>query len=80
MGRLRTEILKTAPELLHRTPTCAELASHFLDNYIVGDKYFNLDYPTHDLVCARCQIAPAKDVDKKLAIKKILFRLWDCIP
>ena len=45
----------------------AELAGRFLDDYIVGDKYFNIDYPTHNLVRARCQIALAKDVHKKLA-------------
>ena len=44
-----------------------ELAGRFLDDYIVGDKYFNIDYPTHNLVRARCQIALAKDVHKKLA-------------
>ena len=43
-----------------------ELASRFLDDYIVGDKYFNIDYPTHNLVRARCQIALAKDVHQKL--------------
>ena len=43
-----------------------ELASRFLDDYIVGDKYFNIDYPTHNLVRARCQIALAKDVHEKL--------------
>ena len=30
-----------------------ELASRFLDDYIVGDKYFNIDYPTKNLVSAR---------------------------
>lgn len=43
-----------------------ELASRFLGDYIVGDKYFNIDYPTHNLVRARCQIALAKDVHQKL--------------
>ena len=43
-----------------------ELGSRFLDDYIVGDKYFNIDYPTHNLVRARCQIALAKDVHQKL--------------
>ena len=43
-----------------------ELAARFLDDYIVGDKYFNFDYPTHNLVRARCQIALAKDVHRKL--------------
>ena len=47
-----------------------ELASRFLDDYIVGDKYFNIDYPTHNLVRARCQIALAKDVHEKLTARQ----------
>ena len=43
-----------------------ELAARFLDDYIVGDQYFNSDYPTHNLIRARCQIALAKDVHEKL--------------
>ena len=43
-----------------------ELAARFLDDYIVGDQYFNIDYPTHNLIRARCQIALAKDVHEKL--------------
>ena len=44
-----------------------ELAARFLDDYIVGDRYFNIDYPAHNLVRARCQIALARDVREKLA-------------
>ena len=33
MGRLRTETIKIAPELLHRTPTCAELTPAILEDY-----------------------------------------------
>ena len=43
-----------------------ELASRFLDDYIVGDLYFKTGYPEHNLVRARCQIALAKDIEKKL--------------
>jgi len=43
-----------------------ELASRFLDDYINGDLYFNISYPEHNLVRARCQIALAKDIYKKL--------------
>jgi len=34
-----------------------ELASRFLDDYLTGDKYFRIDYPTHNLVRARSQLA-----------------------
>jgi len=43
-----------------------ELASRFLDDYLMGDKYFNIDYPEHNLVRARCQLALAKDMHGKL--------------
>ena len=43
-----------------------ELASRFLDDYLVGDLYFNIHYPDHNLVRTRCQLAMAKDVHRKL--------------
>ena len=42
-----------------------ELAVRFLHDYIDGDKYFKLNYPEHNLVRTRCQIALAKDMIKK---------------
>lgn len=42
-----------------------ELAVRFLDDYIDGDKYFKLNYPEHNIVRTRCQIALAKDMIKK---------------
>ena len=44
-----------------------ELASRFLDDYLTGDKYFKTDYPEHNIVRTRCQLALAKDIDKKSA-------------
>ena len=43
------------------TLTC-ELATRFLDDYILGSPYFKIDYPEHNLVRTRCQIALAKDM------------------
>jgi len=43
-----------------------ELASRFLDDYILGDPYFNIHYPTHNLVRTRCQLALAQDIHEKL--------------
>ena len=44
----------------------AELATRFLADYLDGDLYFNTKYPGHNLVRARCQIALAKDMLKKM--------------
>ena len=44
----------------------AELATRFLADYLDGDLYFNTKYSGHNLVRARCQIALAKDMLKKL--------------
>ncbi|MBQ0026443.1 MAG: mucin desulfatase, partial [Lachnospiraceae bacterium] len=43
-----------------------ELATRFLDDYLVGDLYFNTRYPGHNLTRARCQVALAKDMLTKL--------------
>lgn len=43
-----------------------ELAIRFLGDFINGDKYFGVEYPTHNLVRARTQIALAKDIIKHL--------------
>lgn len=42
-----------------------ELAVRFLDDYLDGDKYFKLNYPDHNLVRTRCQIALAADMIAK---------------
>ena len=51
-----------------------ELAVRFLDDYIDGDKYFKLNYPEHNLVRARCQIALAKDMLKKKDIMESIIK------
>ena len=43
-----------------------ELAVRFLNDYILGDKYFKISFPEHNLVRARCQIALSKDMLKKM--------------
>lgn len=42
-----------------------ELATRFLDDYITGDKYFKTNYPKHNLIRARSQLALVKDMQKK---------------
>lgn len=44
----------------------AELSTRFLADYILGDPYFKICYPEHNLVRTRCQIALAKDMQKHL--------------
>lgn len=39
-----------------------ELAIRFLTDYLLGDRYFKIDYPGHNLVRAKCQLALLKDV------------------
>ena len=43
-----------------------ELGMRFLDDYITGDKYFHTHYEGHNLVRAKCQLALAADMEKKL--------------
>ena len=43
-----------------------ELATRFLDDYILGSPYFKTLYPEHNLVRTRCQIALAKDMLAKM--------------
>ena len=66
----KTATALTAPELDTLALSCfvlsCELATRFLDDYIMGDAYFKTNYPGHNLVRTRCQIALAKDILKKL--------------
>lgn len=42
-----------------------ECGVRFLTDYLDGDKYFSVDYPEHNLVRARCQLALAWDMIAK---------------
>ncbi len=42
-----------------------KLATRFLDDYLCGDTYFKVNYPGHNLVRTRCQLALAKDIERK---------------
>lgn len=57
------------------TLTC-ELATRFLADYIVGDKYFKIKDPKHNLTRTRCQIALAKDMLTKMDAMRAIVR--DC--
>lgn len=43
-----------------------ELAIRFLNDYINGDTYFRIDYPTHNLDRARNQLKLVKDIEDKM--------------
>ena len=43
-----------------------ELATRFWDDYLLGSPDFKTDYPEHNLVRTRCQIALAKDMLAKM--------------
>ncbi len=51
-----------------------ELATRFLDDYIVGDKYFNVKKDKHNLIRTRCQIALAKDMLEKMDAMNAIVR------
>lgn len=44
-----------------------ELAMRFLTDYLDGDLYFKIDYPQHNLVRTRAQIALLRDIERKEA-------------
>jgi len=43
-----------------------EIGIRFLTDYLDGDKYFRVDYPTHNLVRARNQLALARSIEEHL--------------
>ncbi|MBQ8093943.1 MAG: aminoglycoside phosphotransferase family protein [Clostridia bacterium] len=53
--------------------TC-ELATRFLDDYLVGDKYFKVKTERHNLIRTRCQIALARDMQEKLGAMQAIVR------
>lgn len=55
----------------------AELAVRFLTDYIDGDRYFKVRSANHNLIRARCQIALAKDMQKKMPQMERIIR--ECI-
>ena len=55
----------------------AELSTRFLADYILGDPYFNIKHPKHNLERTRCQIALAKDMIRKMPEMEKIVR--DCV-
>ena len=53
-----------------------ELSSRFLADYLVGDKYFRVDYPEHNLVRAKAQLALFRDMLLHMEDMRAIIR--DC--
>ena len=64
---LKTKDVLTPAEISSLPDSCLvmtlELASRYIDDFITGDKYFKVTYPTQNLDRARNLIALAKDMD-----------------
>lgn len=64
IGQLRTVLTKAELESLSTGAAVItlELASRFLCDYLEGDKYFRVEYPEHNLVRAKAQLALFQDM------------------
>ncbi len=51
-----------------------EQAMRFLTDYLNGDTYFKLNYPEHNIVRTRAQIALLRDMEKKLSEMRRIVR------
>ena len=51
-----------------------EVGLRFLTDYLEGDRYFKTDYPDHNLVRAKNQMALASDIENKLPQMEQLIR------
>ena len=67
LGAVRTSLTERETQnlVLGAFTMTAELAARFLDDYLNGDTYFKINYPEHNLVRARCQLALVKDIERK---------------
>ena len=67
LGAVRTSLtdIEKNSLVLGAFSITVELASRFLDDYLTGDTYFKVNYPGHNLIRTRCQLALAKDIQRK---------------
>ena len=54
-----------------------ECGMRFLTDYLMGDVYFKIHRPEHNLDRARCQFALVADMEKKLALMKGIVRVCE---
>ncbi|MBQ9299457.1 MAG: aminoglycoside phosphotransferase family protein [Clostridia bacterium] len=73
-GFLRQDELQRLP--LGIEAMTGEVAVRFLADYLNGDRYFKINFPCHNLVRARAQIALLRDVEsKREALQKMVDEL-----
>lgn len=72
---LTTDEIQTLP--LSVFTLAVELASRFLDDYLLGNVYFRTEYLEHSLVRTRCQLNMARDVMKKMGEMERIIR--ECV-
>ena len=77
--RTASKLTDTEIDTLALSSFCltVELATRFLDDYILGSPYFKTNYPEHNLVRARCQIALAKAMLKHMDAMQAIVN--DCV-
>ncbi len=54
-----------------------ECGMRFLTDYLMGDVYFKIHRPEHNLDRARCQFALVADMEKKLALMNEIVRAYE---
>lgn len=68
LGKTAATLTENEIDTLALSSFClaCELSTRFLDDYIMGDKYFKIKSNRHNLERTRCQIALAKDMLRKM--------------
>lgn len=52
----------------------SELVVRFLTDYLDGDVYFKLNYPEHNIVRTRCQLALAMDINRRMKEMELIVK------
>ena len=77
LSRTARDLTETEIETL--APACysltCELAARFLADYLDGDKYFKINYPEHNLIRTRNQIALAKQMERHMDEMQEIVRI-----
>jgi len=76
LGKTAATLTENEIDTLALSSFClaCELSTRFLDDYIMGDKYFKIKSNRHNLERTRCQIALAKDMLKKMDAMNAIVR------
>ena len=76
LGKTAATLTENEIDTLALSSFClaCELSTRFLDDYIMGDKYFKIKSNRHNLERTRCQIALAKDMLRKMDAMNAIVR------